>query len=336
NPNARGYFGWADLATAFWLSSAPQFDGRAALPLLDDFDGYYNDPTTWTANHPDGLTIRLTDFTGTAPEVNPDHMPGVEQGMIADLVDVDYVRAGGAREANANDLVIIQGLKGPYNPAQVAPPTITQIYTLLDLDDPDTPEAEPWANFLWAGPTANSQNRPTLMGAGTGAINPMTTVGADMANDADRLYIADSADNNVETYQVVPNGLDGLADESQDEHWMFLGVNSAAGDITTPIDLAVTGDGAGGSYVVVLDSGGANNGYRLLVMDPATLAVMATRDITDEGDITTGALSIAADESGVNVPGDLTAFALLWDDPLGSNSEIGPVGGMNWYVITNP
>ena len=76
--------------------------------------------------------------------------------------------------------------------------------------------------------------------------------------------------------------------------------------------------------------GGTN---RLVCLDPATLEVLGTRDIgdTNGGDIDGGAIAIAADDSEVPIPGDDSAFVLVFDNPTAAT----PTGGMIWYTIAD-
>ncbi|MCG3152967.1 MAG: hypothetical protein GEEBNDBF_02273 [bacterium] len=330
NPNARGVWGFADLVTD-GISTNNALWGRGIFVQYDDYDLYYNDRATWLSGAFDVDRLLVSEVHNVAPEVNPDHAGGVDQTLMVAMATSDYDRGPATpREMYANDLVVVQGLRGPYNPAQEATPTITQVYDTLDYDDPATTDPEAWGIYRWAGPTANSQNRPDMAGAGAGKINPKTTRGADFAIDADRLFIADDADDSVEVYQALPDGLPQLQTDSMNMEWQYLGATSQAGAINNPLDLTVVGDGNGASIVIVLDLGGADDFYRLVAMDPMTLAVIGTRDLVT--DITTGAISIGADRSLANGL-DETAFALLWDDPAGVNANVGPVGGIFWYTV---
>lgn len=329
SPTAKGVWGWADLLTA-GVTSDPAAFGRGFVPMFEDFDTFVNNRATWNGG-PIFRTL-FAEVFGSAPEVNPTHVGGSEQTLIATFATSDFDRGPATpREAYANDMVTILGLKGPYNPAQETTPTILQLYDSIDYNNPATPEAEDyWGRYRWVGPSVNSQNRPAIAGAGPGKINAKTTVGADFARDADKLFILDSADGTVEVYKALPDGLPQINDDSFNDEFQYLDIASNPADLTNPRDICVIGDGNGGSIVIVLDRGGNNGFWRLVAMDPNTLAVLGTRSLHNE--IPEGALSIASDNSLANGL-DATAFVLLWDDPLGSNPDIGPVGGMYWYTV---
>jgi hypothetical protein len=332
----RGWMGHTDQYNRLISPTANNgFYGRPFVSYVYDARTFMTAFASWAATYPTpmgGVPLIFTDLygaSGTDVDPFPAHDPLTQQGFNVDVATYYGTPLGtGTRDANFRHLGQMSAIRGTAVATFDARPANTnawEFWATLDVDDTATTPAfeELWGEFIQT-PTLNTEEGAgAIMGAGPGSINQNTTTGFDFARDAASLFVIDSADDSVERYNDVI--LEGGSDTGAS--WTYSGVSSIAGAVTDPIDITVTKN----NYVVVLDNGGPGGTNRLVVLDPNTLDVLGTRDIADPttGEITSGAIGISADDSLLNIPGDASAFTLVWDAP----TIAVPEGGLLWYTI---
>lgn len=335
----QGFMGFADIQTPWWLISPAANNFRPAMAYIYDSSYFIQNVSGWITDYATpmgGVPLVFADFYGASaadPEPFPAHDSNTNQAYHVDSAVYRGNRPpNGTRDLSDNDLGQLVAIRG----TQVGAPwdslpsnaNAWQFWTQVDYNDPLTPAfTEPWGDFVVL-PTLNSEEiGGASFGTGPGSVNPATTVGMDFGRVGNTLYIADSTDDSVELYTDML--LEGDADTSIS--WTYSGVTTQPGDLVNPIDICVTRN----NYVVVLDRGGAGGTDRLVILDPNTLAVLGTRDIanTIDGEVPAGSIAVVADDSLLNVPGDDSAFVVLWDDPT-NLSGFGSLGGLYWYTIS--